>query len=83
MKLLIASLLLFLPLTVHAAYHGHLNANEFDPNSVANPFGTGSSFSSNSVTNEFGRYRSLYSNLSATNSYATDPPMLSDQQGPY
>ncbi len=76
-------LLLFLPLNVHAAYRGPLSANEFDPNSVANPFGTGSSFSSNSVINEFGRYGSLYSNQSATNSYATDAPMLSDQQGPY
>ena len=83
MKLLLASLLLFLPLTVHAEYLGNLSANEFDPNSVANPFAAGSPFSLHSDTNEFGRYRSPYSNQSATNPYATDTPMLYDQQGHY
>ncbi len=36
-------------------YHGNLNANQFDPNSVANPFGRyGSQFSPDSINNLFG-----------------------------
>ena len=36
-------------------YHGNLNANRFDPNSVANPFGPyGSRFSPDSINNPFG-----------------------------
>jgi hypothetical protein len=35
MKLLLASLFLLIPLTVHAEDLGNLSANEFDPNSVA------------------------------------------------
>jgi hypothetical protein len=69
MKLLLASLLVLIPFTVNAEYLGNLSANEFDQNSIANPFGAGSPYSSNSVTNEFGIYGSPYSNQSATNSY--------------
>jgi hypothetical protein len=36
-------------------YHGNLNSNQFDPNSVANPFGRyGSRFSPDSINNPFG-----------------------------
>ncbi len=36
-------------------YHGNLNGNQFDPDSVANPFGRyGSQFSPDSVNNPFG-----------------------------
>ena len=36
-------------------YHGNLNSNQFDPNSVANPFGKyGSKFSPDSINNQFG-----------------------------
>lgn len=83
MKLLLATLLVLIPLTVHAEYLGNLSANEFDPNSIAYPFGAGSPYSSNSVTNEFGRYGSPFSNQSATNSYATEAPRLYDQQRNY
>lgn len=83
MKLLLASLLLLIPLTVHAEYLGDLSTNQFAPNSIANSFGAGSPFSSNSVTNEFGIYGSPFSNQSATNPYATDAPRLYDQQGIY
>jgi len=83
MKLLLASLLVLIPPTVNAEYLGNLSANEFDPNSVANPFGAGNLFSPNSVTNEFGRYGSPYSNQSATNPYASEAPRLYDQQGNY
>ena len=81
MKLLLASLLVFIPLTVHAEYLGNLSANEYDPNSIANPYGAGSPYSSNSVTNEFGLYGSPFSNQSATNPYGTEAPRLHDQQG--
>ena len=56
MKLLLTIFLLLIPLAAHAEYFGNLSANEFDPNSVANPFGAGNPFSPNSVTDEFGRF---------------------------
>ena len=74
MTLLLASLLMLLPVTVHAEYLGNLSVNEFDPNSTVNPYGAGSPYSPNSVTNEFGIYGIPYSNQSATNPYATDSP---------
>ena len=83
MKLLLASLLVLIPLTAHSEYLGNLSANEFDPNSIANEFGAGSPYSSNSITNEFGIYGNPYSNQSAMNPYATDPPRLYDQQDNY
>jgi len=83
MKLLLASLFLLIPLTVHAEDLGNLSANAFDPNSSANPYGAGNPFLPNSITNEVGRYGSPYSNQSATNPYATDAPRLYDQQGNY
>lgn len=83
MKLLLAVLLSLIPLTVQAEDLGDLSANEFDPNSVANPFGAGSPFSPTSVTNQVGIYGSPFSNRSATNPFATDAPRLYDQQGNY
>ncbi|MEF2547979.1 hypothetical protein VQ045_12485 [Aurantimonas sp. E1-2-R+4] len=36
-------------------FRGNLNSNQFDPNSVANPFGRyGSQFSPDSINNQFG-----------------------------
>jgi len=83
MILMLTVLFVLIPFTVHAEYLGNLSANEFDPNSTANPFGAGNSFSPNSVTNEFGVYGSPYSDRSATNPYATDAPRLYDQVGHY
>ncbi len=41
---------------------GNLNNNEFDPNSIANPFGKyGSEFSPDSVNNPFGQYGNPFS----------------------
>jgi len=42
MKLLLASFLVLIPLTVQAENLGNLSAYEFDTNSTANPFGAGS-----------------------------------------
>ncbi len=44
MQVLLLALLLVLPLTVHAEYRGNLSANEFDQNSIANPFGAGNPY---------------------------------------
>ena len=58
-------------------YLGQLNGNQFDANSVANPFGRyGSPFAPNSITNPYGTYGSPFSPLSPTNPYATTPPLL-------
>jgi len=53
-------------------YHGNLNANRFDPNSVANPFGPyGSPYSPNSINNPYSPYGSPYSPQSPSNPYGT------------
>ena len=69
--------------TVNAEDLGNLSANPFDPDSTANPFGKGSPFAANGVNNPFSPYGSPFSNQSATNPFATDPPRLYDQQGNY
>jgi len=52
-------------------YLGNLNSNQFDPNSVSNPFGRyGSEFSSDSINNRFGRYGSEFSSEGVRNPYA-------------
>lgn len=58
-------------------YLGRLNANPYDPESVANPYGTyGSPYSPNSINNQYGQYGSDYSPLSARNPYSTTPPVV-------
>lgn len=83
MKLVVVGLLFCRPLSVHAQYLGNLSSNEFDPDSIANPFGAGNPFTPNSLTKEFSRFGSPFSNQSASNPYATDAPLLYDQQGNY
>jgi len=41
MKLLLAGFFILIPLTAQAEYRGNLSANEYDQNSIANPFGVG------------------------------------------
>lgn len=49
---------------------GNLNANRFDPDSVANPFGRyGNPYSPDSVNNQFGRYGNPYSPEGIRNPY--------------
>lgn len=58
-------------------YLGNLSANQYDPNSVNNPYGRyGSQYSPDSVNNPYGRYGSRYSNDSPNNPYATNPPAV-------
>lgn len=46
----------------NGTYLGNLNNNQFDPNSVSNPYGRyGSQFSPNSVNNPYGQYGNPYS----------------------
>ena len=67
-----------------ATYIGNYNTNDYDPNSVNNPYGIyGSIYSPNSINNPYGKYGSEYSNTSATNPYAIDAPKLYDQNGNY
>jgi hypothetical protein len=83
MKLLLASLLVLIPITVHAEYLGNLSANEFDQNSITDPFGAENPDDPNSITNEFelGPYGNPYSPSSATNFEAINAPRLYDQEG--
>ncbi len=59
------------------AYLGRLNANRYDPESVANPYGRyGSKYSPESINNPYGRYGSPYSNQSPANPYTATPPLV-------
>jgi hypothetical protein len=58
-------------------YLGKLNANPYDPESVANPYGKyGSKYSPTSINNPYSAYGSKYSTQSARNPYATTPPRV-------
>lgn len=53
-------------------YLGNLNSNQYDPNSVANPYGRyGSQYSPDSINNPYGKYGNPYSPQSPNNPYAT------------
>ncbi len=82
---LILCLLLCAPFVIeaHAEDLGNLSANPFDFNSTANPFGQGSAFAPNGVNNPFSPYGNPFSDQSAANPFATDPPKLYDMQGNY
>jgi hypothetical protein len=56
---------------------GTVNADSFDPNSLANSFGTyGSSFNSLSIWNPYGLYGSSYNAYSPWNPYTSTPPVV-------
>ena len=55
-------------------------SNEYDPNSINNPYGQyGSEYSPDSVNNPYGQYGSEYSPTSPNNPYATSPVIIPDQ----
>jgi len=60
-----------------------LNGNQYDPNSLSNPYGAGSPYKADGLMNPYSKYGSEYSNKSWTNQYATDAPKLYDQNGKY
>lgn len=64
-------------------YLGKLNSNQYDPDSVSNPYGRyGSEYSPDSINNPYGRYGSEYSNESPNNPYATEAPNIYDDGWP-
>lgn len=66
----------------HDTYLGCLSCSEYASDSVFNDYGTyGSSYSSTSIYNSYSQYGSAYSNYSPCNEYATDPPVLVDEDG--
>ena len=68
----------------HKTYLGCLNCSEYEPDSVKNKFGeNGSPYSSSSIWNHYSDYGSQYTSGGACNSYATDPPVIVDQNGKY
>ena len=58
-------------------YLGNLNSNQYDQNSVSNPYGKfGSQYSPESINNRFGQYGSQYSNDSPNNPYSNNAPVI-------
>jgi hypothetical protein len=58
-------------------YLGNLNSNQFDPNSVANPFGRyGSQFSPDSINNPYSQWGSRFSPNGVRNPFATGGPRV-------
>ena len=88
---MVTLILLFVSAVAHSAssilvnqetsrYLGNLNANQYDPDSVSNPYGRyGSQYSEDSINNPHGKYGSFQSNDSPNNSYATNAPIVLDQ----
>jgi hypothetical protein len=70
--------------TDHKTYLGCLNCSEYATASVTNKYGeNGSPYSQTSIWNQYGEYGSHYSSEGACNLYATDPPVVVDQNGKY
>ena len=57
--------------------------NQFDPNSLSNPYGAGSPYKTDGLMNPYSEYGSPYSNKSWKNPHATDTPKLYDSDGNY
>lgn len=58
-------------------YLGRLSTNQYDPQSVSNPYGQyGSQYSPTSINNPYSTYGSRYSNDSVNNPYATNAPVI-------
>jgi hypothetical protein len=66
----------------HDVYLGCLSCSEFAVDSVHNEFGIyGSGFSATSIFNSFGKFGSSFSNFSPCNGFATEPPVIVDEDG--
>jgi len=62
-------------------YLGNLSTDQNDPDSVSNPHGRyGSKDSKDSINNPDGKYGSPQSNDSLNNPYATNAPIVLDQE---
>lgn len=81
MKRLILILSVALAMAAHAEvrlyspsgqYLGNLNNNQFDPNSVSNPYGRyGSKYSPDSINNQFGEHGSRFGSDSVNNPFGS------------
>jgi hypothetical protein len=68
----------------HATYLGCVNCSRYDSESVLNTEGPyGRYDSSTSIANPSSAFGSPYSEYSACNLFATDPPIIVDDQGNY
>ena len=68
----------------HKTYLGCLSCSSMSVDSVVNSFGPhGSKFMSDSIFNTFGEYGGKFSNYSPCNSFATEPPVIVDEQGDF
>jgi hypothetical protein len=69
---------------INSSYLGQFSVNQYNSNSVNNPYGQhGSKYSAQSINNQYGAYGSKYSNQSPNNPYATNAPKLYDSDGNY
>ncbi len=58
-------------------YLGRLTLNQFDAESISNPYGIyGSHYSAKSIHNEYSIYGSRFSALSPYNQYTSTPPKI-------
>lgn len=66
-------------------YLGNINKNQYDPNSISNPYGHyGSPYSSESINNPYGTYGNPYSSQSVNNPYgSSESPQIYDREGNY
>ena len=65
-------------------YLGKVSSNQYDPESISNPYGKyGSKYSSTSINNPYSKYGSEYSSQSSNNEYTTSAPKMygSDYNG--
>jgi hypothetical protein len=68
----------------HSTYLGHLSANRYDSDSIANPYGQyGSRYAANSINNPYGRFGSRCSSSSPRNPYSTNGPSIYGADGTY
>jgi len=91
MKKLVTLIYLFISAVAHSAppilvdqktgrYLGNLSTNQHDPDSVSNPHGRyGSQYSEDSINNPHGKYGNSQSNDSPNNPYATNAPIVLEQ----
>lgn len=66
----------------HKTFLGCLNCSEYAHSSVLNEYSYGSPYGQ-TIFNHYGDFGSEYSNESACNPYATDPPVIVDGNGNY
>lgn len=66
----------------HEQYLGCLSCSKYELESITNNYGTyGNRYAANSIWNVYGLYGSKYSPYSWRNPYATQPPVILDEDG--